>query len=171
MIKSDYINPDGSLKIDFIRNIVYTQHANYAITVEIAEKLKVHSEGRVPVKLIDERRPNEPEEIKDYRKKIYVPKTQHTIGKVMTSLQKIRRSQDWNISYPEFASSIAPDESLESYCEKNYPVLSSLTNFAFSELLKQYLVDPNAYYAAIVPEPSDDLSAYVKPEIMKRNYR
>lgn len=166
MIKPEYINPDGSLSIDFIRNIVRTQHANYALTVEIAEKLKVHSEGRVPEKLINDRRPNEPEEIKKYRRKIYVPKTQHTIGKVMTSLQKIRRSQDWNISYPETPATITAEESLENYCEKSYPVLSSLTNFTFSELLKQYLVDPNAFYAAIVQEPASDTNAYVKPEIM-----
>ena len=42
---------------------------NYQLTVDMADELKVHAEGRVPEKLIFDRRPSEPDSIKDYRKK------------------------------------------------------------------------------------------------------
>lgn len=146
-----------------IRKSINSKHSNYKETCDLAEKLRVHADGKVPELLINERRPSEPEEIKKYRKKIYVPKTKNPIAKVINSLEKIRRSQDWNIQYDadNVPSSVAEGERLEEYCEYNYPIHTSLTNWAFSELLKQYLLDANGV-VAVVPDNVPAVNEYVK---------
>src|ERR1700749_709892 len=68
-------------------------------SVELYEDIRVHADGEVPKCIIEERRPSESDRIKEYREKIYVPITESTVSKVITSLSKIRRSQDWSIDY------------------------------------------------------------------------
>lgn len=118
---------------------------------ELYEDIRVHAEGDMPKDVIEERRPSESERIKEYREKIYVPITEPTVSKVITSLSKIRRSQDWSIDYdpnnvPKRVSG-RKDETLQYYCEKNYPYFKSLTNWTFSVLLKAMLIDANAVMA------------------------
>lgn len=138
---------------------------NQRLCVEMAEKIKVHAEGRMPTKLILERRPNESEAIKEYRSKIYVPITKKTVSKVFSSLEKIRRSQDWNIKYDTTAvpKVIADSETMERYCEYNYPHFTSLTNWAFSLLLRNYLIDANGIIAIIPMEVPGSSAEYVRP--------
>lgn len=143
-------------------------YQNQAICVELAKRLNEHAYGKVPTKLIEERRPNESENIKEYRNKIYVPITKRTVTKVFSSLEKIRRSQDWNIQYDASAvkTSIKDDETLEIYCEKNYPHFTSITNWAFSVLLRKYLIDANGI-VAVVPEVMPTATTdYIKPVAM-----
>jgi hypothetical protein len=94
-----------TLKLYFIGQ---AHHRAYAETVQQYEKLKTHADGLMPTKLIEERRPSESKDTLEYRKKIYVPKTKNPIGKVVSSLSKIRRSPDWSIKYDKksFPSSI-----------------------------------------------------------------
>ncbi|MBR2618775.1 MAG: hypothetical protein IKC81_05680 [Paludibacteraceae bacterium] len=138
---------------------------NQRLCVEMAEKIKVHAEGRMPTKLILERRPNESEAIKEYRSKIYEPITKKTVSKVFSSLEKIRRSQDWNIKYDTTAvpKVIADSETMERYCEYNYPHFTSLTNWAFSLLLRNYLIDANGIIAIIPMEVPESSAEYVRP--------
>lgn len=121
-------------------------HRFYDRSKEIAEKMAVHADGKTPEKLLWERRPNEPQEVMDYRKKIFTPKTKPTFSKIFSSLQKIRRSSDWSIRYEnqEEFSKITDGQKLEDYCEKNYPGFTSLTNWVFTLMLRKYLIDPNA---------------------------
>lgn len=104
-----------------------------------------HSEGCYPEELIECRRPNEPLEVQEYRKKIWVPKTKPTFSRILSSLGKIRRSSDWSIKYPELSTftKIREGESLEDYCEKKFPYFESVTNWLFSVALKMYLTDSN----------------------------
>lgn len=121
-------------------------HRFYERAKEIAEKMAVHADGKTPEKLLWERRPNEPQEVMDYRKKIFTPKTKPTFSKIFSSLQKIRRSSDWSIRYEkqEEFTKITDGEKLEDYCEYNYPSFTSLTNWVFTLMLRKYLIDPNA---------------------------
>ncbi len=149
---------------DWIRNVIRNKHLNYDLTVKLAKRLTTHASGIVPEDLIYKRRPSEPEEIKEYRKQIYVPITKNPISKVITSLQKIRRSQDWSIQYQSNIPSIIADgESLEDYCEKNYPGFASITNWVFSELLQRYLLDANSFVAVIIKDLPTSTSEYLKP--------
>lgn len=126
------------------RNISYDE------TVDLYEKLRVHADGDMPKNIIEDRRPSESERIKEYREKIYVPITEPVISKVITSLSKIRRSTDWSILYNKdnIPSIVREEETLQEYCEKNYPFFKSVTNWAFSVLLKALLIDANAVQAS-----------------------
>jgi hypothetical protein len=124
-----------------------------------------HSEGCYPTELIECRRPNEPLEVQKYRKEIWVPKTKPTFGRVLASLGKIRRSSDWSIKYPELGvfTKIREGESLEDYCEKDFPYFESVTNWIFSVALKRYLTDSNGV-VLIMPLTTDvPETDFVKP--------
>lgn len=122
------------------------KHHFYDKSVEKAKKMQIHSDGIYPEALIEERRPNEPMEVKNYRKKIWIPKTKPVLGKIRASLSKIRRSADWSVRFEgiEEFSLIPEEESLKEYGEGSFPYFTSMTNWLFAVALKKYLDDPNA---------------------------
>lgn len=130
------------------RRIFDPLHPYYVDSLFIAEDMKVHADGFYPYKLIDERRPHETLEVKEYRRRIWVSKTKPTFTKVLNSLQKIRRSADWVMKFSDSWNSDFPrvpqGEDLETYCTKKFPYFTSITDWAFSFLLRKYLIDPNA---------------------------
>ena len=133
---------------------------------ELEEQMRVHADGDFPKDLIEERRPNEPEEVLKYRKSIFVPKTKPFFSKIESTLQKIRRSSDWSIKYPEGAfDRIVDGEKLNDYTEDKFPVFRSVTNWAFSLLLRSYLVDANALVLIAPMEIPEEENVYLKPVI------
>jgi len=122
---------------NYFKNIPEAKHPFYNKTVEIAESMAVHADGLYPAKLIEERRPNEPLEVKDYRKIIWKPKTKPTFSKVFSELQKIRRSSDWAIRFmdSERFTKIVPEETLEQYGAIDFPYFGSTTNWLFNLVL------------------------------------
>lgn len=152
-------------RIEEVTAALTGNYANKKDCMDLAHALSVHANGEMPDDKIMSRRPSEPEEIKNYRKTIYVPKTKQAISKVIHSLEKIRRAQDWNIQYdPESVpSQIAEKETLEQYCEFNYPTHTSITNWAFAELLKRSLIDANGIVAVVLENLPKSKSEYCKP--------
>lgn len=141
------------------------KHIAYAVTVDLYEAIKVHATGDKPDKLLNDYRPSETKEIKDYRLKIHEPVTKEVYSQIRTSLSKIRRSSDWSVKYNEESvpKSIIEEETPERYFEYNYPYLDSLNNWAFSVLLNNYLMDANAV-CLIMPIQLDIASnEYLKP--------
>lgn len=132
-------------------------HPFYEKSVNLATAISVHAEGIFPEKLIRERRPNEPVEVLEYREKIWTAKTKPTFLRVLASLMKIRRSQDWDIIFSgEKFTRIPEGESLEDYIEMNFPFFESITNWAFSLVLRKQLLDPNA--VEVVKPLEDDIN-------------
>lgn len=128
--------------------------------------MRVHADGLFPKKLIEERRPNESLEVLAYRQKIWVPKTKPYFGKIENTLQKIRRSSDWSIKYPESSfDKIVEGEKMNEYAEYNYPVFGSVTNWAFSLLLRNYLIDANALAMVAPLSPPVLENEFVKPVV------
>lgn len=150
------------------RDAVFTgksEHYYYKEAVKRANDLRVHADGLYPECLIEERRPNEPMEVKDYRKKIWVAKTKPTFTKVYNSLQKIRRSADWSIKYPkegEFPKIIEGEE-LETYMEKKFPFFGSFTNWTFNIMMRDYLIDANGVVLIMPINPDKEETDYEKP--------
>lgn len=140
-------------------------HVAYDETTKLADKVRVHVRGEKPGALLTDRRPSEPEEIKEYREKIFVPITKQVCAKVINSLSKIRRSPDWNPKYTsDLPKVINEEETLEKYCEQNYPNgYTSLTNWLFSVLLQSYLVDPNGVVLVMPLSFEVEQNEYVKP--------
>lgn len=65
------------------------------------EDVTVHTQGKYPKKLIDERRPYEDEVIKDYRKKNWRAITKDAFNRALTNLQRILGKSQVSIEYPE----------------------------------------------------------------------
>jgi hypothetical protein len=141
------------------------RHHFFEDSINKAKALRVHSRGEFPETLITERRPNEPDEVKEYRKKIFVPKTKPTFGKVVSSLSKIRRSADWSIRYQkdDKFTLVRDGEKMEQYCEEKFPYFTSITNWTFSVLLRQYLEDPNAVVFTFPLSLDVQENDYLKP--------
>jgi hypothetical protein len=114
-------------------------------TEDLYKDLKVHADGEYPEKLIDERRPNESDKIKDYRKKVYKAITKSPVQRVLTSLTKIRRSVDWGIIHPveKYPNAVADTEKLSHYTEHAFPMAESFENWLFSVCFKNYALDAN----------------------------
>jgi hypothetical protein len=129
-----------------------------------AEELCVHADGLKPTLLLCTRRPNEPLEVKEYRESIWEPITREPISKVISSLQKIRRSPDWVIKYPDQTQfgRITEGATLEDYCETNFPYFRSLTNWLFALYLRKSLIDANSV-VLVRPLVMPDKFGYPQP--------
>jgi len=131
---------------------------------EKEKEMRTHADGLFPATLIEERRPNEAPEVQAYRKKIFVAKTKPYFNKIENTLQKIRRSSDWSIKYPEASfDRVVDNEKMFNYAENNYPVFDSITNWAFSLLLRNYLIDANALCMVAPLEIPEEGNVYLRP--------
>lgn len=140
------------------------RHPAYDLTCKMACDIMVHSDGDFPKELVGKARPGESKKIQKYREAIYKSKTKGAFGKIMTELMKIRRSEDWSINYKQEETTNREGETLEDYCEHDFPLrFNSVTNWTFNVMLKNYIVDPNSVIAVMpldfVIEPAD----YFKP--------
>lgn len=140
-------------------------HIAYQETVDLAESMAIHADGTYPKALIEDRRPNESETVRDYRMKIWKAITSPYINKVLTSLNKIRRSAEWNLAFDESKVSprISEGESLSDYLTYGFPKFDSITNWAFSLLLRRYIIDANAYVVIMPVSEEIRENEYVEP--------
>lgn len=125
-----------------------------------------HSDGEYPEEVIERQRPNEPDIVKDFRKEIWEPITMPKFTQIVSSLSKIRRSSDWSVKHDiaeSEVSRIAEGETLEDYCEVNFPFFGSITNWVFSVLMKPYLIDPNAVILVMPLETEIKPNEFLRP--------
>jgi hypothetical protein len=144
------------LTIDFIGQYLTDnppKHDLYEGSVKIAQKLRVHEKGEYPASLIEIARPNEDEKYKEYRREVFTPITKTVYSKVVSTIAKINRAEDWKIGFADDSSD------LKNYTEEIYPYFDSLENWFFSIGLNQMLKDPNSV-VAVIPltkkNPTDD---------------
>ena len=137
----------------------------YEVCKEKHEDFLPHSDGEKPMRIIDKQRPNEADIVKKFRLEIWEPITKPTFSRLVSSLSKIRRSSDWSIIYPSSQDfrKIKQEESLSEYCESNFPYFTSVTNWVFGVLLKQYLIDPNAVIFVLPLYTNEDVNVYMEP--------
>ena len=117
-------------------------------------------------KLILNKRPSESDTIKNYRKEIYSDETIQTTKKVLNTLKKIPKAQDWSVNYKqtEVPARVPKGETLQDYCEKNYPVFGNLTNWVFDIHLRKNLIDPDGL-AFILPKLDVQSNEFLKPTV------
>jgi len=142
----------------------FTRRLTWQVSVDLYNKLKVHADGEVPIRLINNMRPNESQAVFDYRQKIYEAETQNPIERVIGVLEKIHRSPDWMIRFEgEVPKIIKEGESLEDYLTINYPVYGSIENWWFEETLRTICLDANAV-VVVMPESFEIVETeYIKP--------
>lgn len=143
-----------------------SKHSAYQQTVEIMNRLRGHALGDKTIlnKLIDERRPSEFPETKDYRKQIAINYTKGTFSRVVTALMKIRKSADYVVYYKEDSQSKkVGDDTLQKYCETEYPKHTSVTNWLFNYTLRRLLFDANGVCVVAPNEVTPDDKSLLKP--------
>lgn len=131
---------------------------------DLEKQMAIHTDGLFPEALIGERRPNESDKLLKYRKEIFESQTKGPFSKILNSLGKIRRSEDWSILYPSDISKKVPEgETLYDYCEVNYPGFGSVTNWMFAILLKEYLKDPNGVIVVMPKTLPEEDNEFLEP--------
>jgi hypothetical protein len=153
LIKSYLIEPSKIVK-----------HPFYDRSVLITNKLEAHSKGKFPKDIIEVTRPNETAEQKRYRKEVFTPVTKTYFSKVVSTISKIGRAEDWKIEMPE-QNKVADGETLEDYTCESFPNFDSIPNWFFSIQLREMCDDPNGVIA-VFPYPKKDPnndSEYLRP--------
>ena len=150
IINEDYLKAVSSKKI---------KHSYYDKTVDHAEQMGVHVDGEKPEKLLNVRRPNEQQEIKDYRLATYEPVTQSLCEKVINTTNKIFNPRLYSFEFPE----VEGDDTLENYLMEDYPYYGSMMNFITETFTQKDYGDPNAVIV-IIPENFETIDTQrVKP--------
>lgn len=108
-------------------------------------------------RLIDLKRPSESDEIKAYRRVKYQPFTKRPLYKVYNSLRKVVKAPDWNIDYSnsEVARAVADAETLEQYCEYNFPIFNSIENWLYNYGMRAMLNDSNGLVVVLPMHKKD----------------
>ena len=140
------------------------RHKLYEETCEQAEEIDLHASGKFPEDLIGERRPAEADQIKEYRKKIFVAKTKPVFTKIYNSLQKINRSPDFAILFDDEAPARIPDaEKLKNYIHTAIPQFGSLSAWFWNVGFRYYLIDANAWVLTLPMSFETPDNEYYKP--------
>lgn len=140
------------------------RHKNYAKAVDVYHHITFHFDGYFVkplqgnnqtydptsvnpyfMRLIDQRRPTESTDILMYRRMQYLPVTKVPCNKVVSSLKKIVKCADWKIDYSksETPKVLEKENSLEYYCQEIFPKFDSVENWAYQNLVRWILIDPN----------------------------
>ena len=124
---------------EFIRERVKDErHRYYSEAVEHHEDMSIHVEGTTPKKILDTKRPNEPEEVKDYRLATYRPRTKAKCDKVISVISRIFNPRLYNITWED------ENSELKQYLTEDYPFYRSLVNFIKETFIRKCFSDPNA---------------------------
>jgi hypothetical protein len=140
-------------------------HKFYRESIEIHERICVHADGEYPKELIEVARPNEADEYKAYRQQVYTPVTKTWHSKVVKTITKGHRAEDWGITWKKDNKGAVPkDETLQQYTTVNYPYFDSVENWAFSIALPSMLNDPDGVIAVYpLPKQTDSDTEYLRP--------
>lgn len=141
------------------------RHKFYKESCDKYDELRIHYTKEFPGDIIKKARPNESETIRKYREDIYKCVTHSAFMKVINSLQKIRKSQDYVIKFKAGSSpaSVASEETLEEYTVKDFPNHDSLDNWFWNVGFVQYCLDAGAISVTTPIIEDVPANGYVRP--------
>ena len=121
--------------------------------------------GRLVERLLNVRQPSEPEHIFNYRINNFRNVTKAYFDKVFSILSKIRHAKEFVINYPsELDDPLSKiDDSLETYCSKNFPETDDIENWLFSDGLYALLTEPNGVIG-VIPETLAVEGEFLRPK-------
>ena len=139
------------------------RHPGYMESVEHAEEMSWHFYGVTPTELLRRARPNEDEEITEYRIENYEPHTKAAADKSVNITSKIFNPNLYSIRWGKDKDSKNAQD-LKSYLLDYYPKCNSVVNYTKDVLLRKMLSDPNAVIA-IKPDdiPYGQQSVTIEP--------
>jgi hypothetical protein len=160
------------------------RHKNYFKALDVAFHIQFHFDGYFQrpwlaqqsthkpelvnpyfQRLIDQRRPSETAPILTYRRMQYLPVTKVPCNKVVNSLKKIVKSEDWKIDYnkSKVPASLPETDTLEQYCEHDFPKYDSVEHWAYTSLIRWMLIDPNAVICVMPIDWDVEENEYLQP--------
>ena len=124
------------------------RHRYYEETVIHAKEMGVHVEGENPKSLLEQKRPNEPKDVRDYRIDVWKPVTESLSNKVVNTVAKVFDPKLFKIDFPERPARIPEDQDLQTYLLENFGVWKSLWVYTRETDLVKLFSDPNALCVA-----------------------
>ncbi|MFC0183353.1 hypothetical protein ACFFJX_12620 [Pseudarcicella hirudinis] len=103
---------------------------------------------------LDKNRPKEKKEYKAYRQDIFKNLVLPFRTKVRNQFNSIRNAEDFYIHFPD-TKKVDEKDTLEYYCEKEFGMHKSVSNWVWNEWLPLFLQDPNAV-GVILPVETDN---------------
>jgi hypothetical protein len=116
-------------------------------------------------RLIYAMRPKETISFKDWRADNFVPENKIPCFKVLNTLKKGVRSEDWSIDYSKSLKpkNIKEGEQLEVYTERKFPMFKSVENWLYSYSLKKMIIDPNGFIVVMPKNYDYEVTEYKQP--------
>lgn len=127
---------------------------------EVYHSMIVHTRGVKPVRLLEIKRPNEPQDVREYRLANYKPITKGAINQAIDSIYRVLFGSNWKVEY---------STNLDEYLtEKEFPFMGERLDFKqlfFRHLLRLIFDDPNGLLVWMpVNSVSPDLPPIESPE-------
>lgn len=136
ILKGDGIYSEESIATIIANN---TKDEGYDYRYALSRDVKLHSEGDIEDirQFLYQRFPTEPIEIIDYRLLTFQRITKPYFQKVLTTLSRIQKSEDFNVVYS--------DTKVKSLCTNGFYGFAGVVEWYFGFVLKFLLEEPNGY--------------------------
>ena len=135
------------------------RHKCYDITIELAKEMSPHAFGTVPTEKLMQYRPMEPKEIRDYREKIYEPKTYQAFQRAQSIASRVLSESMVSVEYPPVKTSLITDsDSPKTYFETRFFGDKSATQYTQQVVLPKMLGDANGALILERETPDGDKS-------------
>jgi len=139
------------------------RHRYYNMAVDHCTDMAVHISGTSPEKLLKEARPNEPEDVREYREQAWKPITKSKSKKVISVINRIFNPRMYSVKIGAKPKNLIDDsETLDKYLFENYPFYLSVMTFIKEVFTKRVMEDPNAVLVVRPLQQMDQLK-YIRP--------
>ena len=140
--------------IEIVKDNSKYKHVNYEKSTEHYKEMGVHAWGNKPVKVLEQARPREDPQVREYRLNSWEAITLSVFDKAITVLQKMFNENLYSVIYPPQPSgaTIKEEDNIQNYLTKFYPLYDSVFAYSREVLLKQMIADANG---VVLIAPSD----------------
>ena len=132
---------------ELIEDIIVKNYKDpdYELRTALSEEILLHSTGEIHLihELLSTRFPSEPWHIMEYRLQNIARITKTYFNKIVTTLAKIERADDYVIKFK--------DTNFQTFCEEQVTEYKDLSNWFFRVGLKKMLEEPNGF-VLVFPE-------------------
>jgi len=139
------------------------RHAHYYDNASHANEMAVHLLGTTPAELLEDYRPNEPQEVYKYRLRTYQPFTKSSAQKIINTISRIQNNSNYTVNYEEPPSKLKEGEDIKTYLEQKFPVYGSFFKWVFSIVLEADMSDPNALCCVYPIKPTKEKTEMFEP--------
>ena len=139
------------------------RHKYYKETVEHAKQMGVHVEGDTPKSLLEEKRPNEPENVRKYRLDVWKNVTESLAGKIINTVAKIFDPRLFRMEFAERPSRIPEAEDLQKYLTEDFGIWKSIWVYIRETNLVKLFSDPNALCVVMPENPQAEGTEFFRP--------